>query len=293
MAKTITEIANSMKVDFVRNETMRTAFGLTDYNSNVDEAELVSYFNANFSAVSVVTVLLYIVSTCAAAVENMFDWFTEDISNMIDSERYGHKGWYENTAKAFQYQDGNGVDYELDPDTGEYVIIDTNARIVTCASCKNSSGYGVTLKVAKGDVGALSPLTDDEKSAFSAYINRLKPAGIPVTIISREADRLALDLTCYYDPLIFNSTTALSKIKEVITAYLQGIEFNGEYITMTMVDKLQAIPGLDVIEVHSVVAQHAGYEYESIERNARYIPVSGYMIIGDDADQNIELIANI
>lgn len=293
MARTINEIANEIKVDFVQSPTMRTAFSITGYSSEMDDIDILGVYNDNFPAVGVITVLIFIVATCAAAVENMFDWFTEDISNMIDSERYGHKGWYENTAKAFQYQDGNGVDYVLNTNTGSYDTIDEDSMIITNASCINGSGFGITLKVAKGESGSLTPLSINELTAFTSYIKRLKPAGIPVSIISSEADQLALGLTCYYDPLIFNSTTALAKIKEICTAYMQGIEFNGEFVTMTMIDKLQAVSGLDIIEVHNVSAKRAGYDYVAIENDARYVPKSGYMVLGDDSVQQIELIANV
>ena len=288
MARTISDIANGMKAAFVRNETLRGAFGLTGYNPDDDESALAAYYDANFSAVSVETCILYVVAACAALLEHMFDWFTEDVDNIVDNERYGRKGWYEKTAKAFQYQDGNGTDYQLDIDTGEYAVTDEEARIVRHASAEANNGFGVKLKVAKGE-DSLSPLDADELAAFTAYINRLKPAGVPVTVVSRNADRLAVNMTVYYDPIVFTEATALQKTKETMAAYLKGIDFNGEFVTMAMVDRLQAVPGLDIIEIHEAKAKHEGYPYEEIENNTRYVPVPGYMVLGDDADLEIEL----
>ena len=185
MARTISDIANRMKATFVRNDTLRGAFGLTGYNPDADESALAAYYDANFSAVSVETCILYVAAACAALLEHMFDWFTEDVDNIVDNERYGRKGWYEKTAKAFQYQDGDGTDYELNIDTGVYdtVVDDSDeARIVKHASAEATNGIGVRLKVAKEDNGALAPLTSDELAAFTTYINRLKPAGVPVTV---------------------------------------------------------------------------------------------------------------
>ena len=264
MARTIREIADGMKADFVRSEALRTAFGLTaGYDPDGDAAAQAAYYDQNFSAVSVETCILYVVAACAALV-------------------------YEKTAKAFQYQDGNGTDYQLDIDTGEYAVTDEEARIVRHASAVSGNGFGVTLKVAKGDT-ALSPLDTDELAAFTSYINRLKPAGVPVTVISRNADRLAVNMTVYYDPIVFTEATALLKIKETMAAYLKDIDFNGEFVTMEMVDRLQAVAGLDIIEIHEAKAKHEGYPYEEIESNTRYIPVPGYMVLGDDADLEIEL----
>lgn len=292
MARTINDIANGMKAAFVRSETLRTAFGLTGYDPDADESALAAYYDTNFSAVSVETCILYVVATCAALLEYMFDWFTEDVDNIVNNERYGRKGWYEKTAKTFQYQDGNGVDYALNIDTGEYDDYDENAQIVKHASAEASNGIGVRLKVAKENNGVLAPLTSDELTAFTTYINRLKPAGVPVTVISRNPDRLAVEMAVYYDPLVFNAATALQKVKETISDYLNSIEFNGEFVTMTMVDRLQSVPGLDIIEAGEVKAKHEGYGYTPIENNARYVPKPGYMTLGDDAELAIEVIAN-
>ncbi len=289
MARTIREIADGMKADFVRSEALRTAFGLTaGYDPDGDAAAQAAYYDQNFSVVSVETCILYVVAACAALVENLFDWFTADVDERVNEDRYGRKGWYEKTAKAFQYQDGNGTDYQLDIDTGEYAVTDEEARIVRHASAEANNGFGVKLKVAKGE-GSLSPLDADELAAFTSYINRLKPAGVPVTVVSRNADRLAVKMTVYYDPIIFTEATALQKIKETMAAYLKGIDFNGEFVTMEMVDRLQSVAGLDIIEIHEAKVEHEGYPYEEIESNTRYIPVPGYMVLGDDADLEIEL----
>lgn len=276
----------------MRSETLRTAFGLPAPDSDADESALAAYYDTNFSAVSVETCILYVVATCAALMEYMFDWFTEDVDNIVNNERYGRKGWYEKTAKAFQYQDGNGVDYALNIDTGDYDDYDENAQIVKHASAEASNGIGVKLKVAKENNGVLAPLSDLELTAFTTYINRLKPAGVPVTVISRNPDRLAVEMAVYYDPLVFNAATALQKVKDTVSGYLNSIEFNGEFVTMTMVDRLQSVPGLDIIEAGEVKAKHEGYGYTPIENNARYVPKPGYMTLGDDAELAIEVIAN-
>lgn len=281
-----------MKADFVRSEALRTAFGLTaGYDPDGDAAAQAAYYDQNFSAVSVETCILYVVAACAALVENLFDWFTADVDEIVNEDRYGRKGWYEKTARKFQFQDGTA--YQLDIDTGEYAPedVDESARIITHASAY-SNGFGVKLKVAKGNVGALSPLSDEETTAFETYINRLKPAGVPVTVISRNADQLALDMAVYYDPLVFTEASAMQKVKDTVTAYLQGIEFNGEFTVMAMVDRLQSVSGIDIVEVKGVRMKHEGYGYKPVAYNNGYpyVPESGYLVLGEDVEQDIKLI---
>lgn len=290
MARSIREIADGMKVDFVRSEALRGLYGLADYDPDSDAAALAAYYDSKFSAVSVETCILYVVATCAALVENMFDWFSADVDEIVNEDRYGRKGWYEKTALKFQFTDG--VDYELDINTGEYLTHgDGSELIVTHASASSNNGFGVKLKVAKGEVGSLAPLTTDEKTAFETYINRLKPAGVPVTVISRNADLLALNMVVYYDPLVFTEDLASQKVKESVTAYLQDNIFPGRFVAMEMVDRLQAVAGIDIVEVKGVRVKHEGFGYDDITYNDSYpyIPEPGYMELGDDADQEIEL----
>lgn len=276
-----------MKVDFVRSEALRGLYGLADYNPDNDAASLAAYYDSKFSLVCVETCILYVVAACAAFVENLFDWFAADVDEIVNEDRYGRKGWYEKTALKFQ------MGYPLNEETGGYDTVveeGDEARIVKHASAY-SNGFGVKLKVAKGNTGSLSPLDTDELTAFETYINRLKPAGVPVTVVNRNADLLALDMAVYYDPLVFTEASALQKVKDTVTAYLQGIEFNGEFTVMAMVDRLQSVSGIDIVEVMEARMKHEGEDYVPVEYGDAYpyVPASGYLVLGDDAVQNIEL----
>ena len=289
MARSIREIADGMKADFVRSEALRTAFGLTaGYDPDGDAAAQAAYYDQNFSAVSVETCILYVVAACAALVENLFDWFTADVDERVSEDRYGRKGWYEKTALKFQ------MGYPLNEETGRYdtVVEEDNMALIVKHASACSNGFGVKLKVAKGETGSLSPLEPSELTAFETYINRLKPAGVPVTVVNRSADLLALDMAVYYDPLVFTEVSALQKVKETVTAYLQSIEFNGEFTVMTMVDRLQAVAGIDIVEVKGVRAKHEDYGYKDVEyyNGYPYVPESGYLVLGDDIEQDIKLI---
>lgn len=267
MARTIKEIANGMKADFIGNESLCESFELY-YDQDRTEDECIAYYDSNFSAVSVETCLIFIVAACAAALENMFDWFTEDVNRIIGSERYGHKGWYEKTAKEFELQGGS---------------------IVTQSSCEEMH-FGVKLKVAKGGSGNLQPLSPDELTSFQTYMNRLRPAGIPITYISSNPDILRIETAVYYDPTIYlNDDAAEEVVKRAINNYINGIDFNGVFTTMELVDALQNTPGVDIAEVLSVQAKRAGYGYSDIENGTRYQSYAGYMKLADDEDIIIHL----
>lgn len=309
MARTINEIANVMKVDFVRKAALRTLYALTDYNDNADDAELVTYYNSKFSAVSVETCLIYIVAACAAVVENMMDWFTEDVSNMIDNERYGHAGWYVKKALQFRYGQDINANYLADPDDnavdGDFAEEDLYPeladeselealQVVKYAYCEEGTS-GVSLKIAGMANNALAPIGTGELAAFTSYINRIKPAGISITVINESADILTLTLTVYYNPLILNSSgelisdTSEQPVETAIHNYLNSIDFNGEFVSMKLVDAIQAAAGVEIVELVNATYQHGNYTAENI--NTRYTPESGYFTLNDN-DCNIEYIAN-
>lgn len=253
-----------MKTEFVGSEALRTHYGLDDFNADVDYVE---FYNSHFSAVSVETCLIYIVSTCAAALENMFDWFRQDVNGIVANERYGHKGWYETKAREFHY---------TDQETQEEVYP------ITQVSCEEQA-FGIKLKVVKtGDEG-LEPLTPEEEAAFQTWMNRQKPAGIPIHFVNRRADQLKLEMTVYYDPVKVAEGNVKDLVRQEIVAHLQGIDFNGVFTTMGLVDHLQGVEGLNIIEIHDARTKPDGENvWDQIENVTRDVPVSGWYELDEE-----------
>jgi len=266
MARTIKEIADGMKSYFIGNESLCDAFGLI-YDADRTEDDRISYYDSNFSAVSVETCLIYIVATCAAALENMFDWFKEDVDKIISEERYGHRGWYVKKAKEYSYTDNN-TQQTVTP--------------IAHASCEELN-FGVRLKVAKSVNGVLCPLDDGTNSTineignFQNWMNSQKPAGMPIDYVNDAADSLQLTIYACYDPIVFTGgeQIAVQAIYDGIDGYLNSIDFNGEFTTTALVDYLQKVEGLSAIEITEARAKYEGGSYTSFVN--RYNPRSGYL----------------
>lgn len=254
-----------MKVEFIKDATLCNAFGLT-YDHNRDDEECVSYYNQNFSAVSVETCLIYIVAACAAALENMFDWFRQDVNEIVANERYGHKGWYEAKAREFHYTDQTTQE-EVYP--------------ITHASCEELN-FGIKLKVAKGEPGSLSALDLTEQTPFETWMERQKPAGIPIHYVHQDADKIWMRLTVYYDPVEYVGRDVEEIVTTAITNHLQGIDFNGVFTTTALVDSLQKVEGISLIEIHEVYTQPVGEAYQSIEQGTRDVPDSGWYELDEE-----------
>lgn len=284
MARTIKEIATTVKETFMSSTVLQNLYGFTGDDS----------FDDKFSSVSIEAVIINIVATVAAAVENLFLWHKAEVDEMIGNERIGKKGWYEAKAKAFQYG------YELPEGSDVYEDVSSEdavaARIVTAAWAGDYGTNGVKLKVAKTADGIFEPLTTEELSAFTAYMNRIKPAGIAMNAVSEPADQLGIVVDIYYDALVMNSDGTLisggsKSVEDAIVSYLNSLEFNGEFVTMNLCDTIQKAVGVKVVEIKSVSYKHAGYDYAAID--AKYTPESGYMVFDSDSQHvTINYIVN-
>jgi hypothetical protein len=97
---------------------------------------------------------------------------------------------------------------------------------------------------------------------------------------------LGVNIKVWYDPLVMNSngTTIIEGLKPVedaLKAYLQSIEFAGEFVVMKMIDAVQQSEGVKVVSFVEATAT-AGTVVTQI--TDRHTPVSGYMKIADNMD---------
>lgn len=286
MARTINDISTAIKQSFIDNARLRSVYSL-DVSKSFDE---------QFSAVSIEAILINIVATVAAGLENLFDFHKADVEELITNERIGKRGWYEEKAKAFQYG------YELLEGSDTYADTTSaaalTAQIVHSAWAGEYGNNGVKLKVAKIADGIFQALTTEELLVFTVYMNRVKPAGIAIHTVSEAADKLGIAVDIYYDALLMNADGTLisggsNTVEDAIIDYLNSLEFNGEFVTMHLCDTIQAAVGVKVVEIKSVSYKHAGYDF--VEIDAKYTPEPGYLEFDatDTEHVTINYIANV
>ena len=296
MARTTKEIADGMKQNFVNDTSIRSMYSLdTDWNNRGTQTAL-EFYNAHFSAVSIETIFIYLVAIVANAIEVLFDEHKANITRIVETERFGLPGWYRKMALRFRfgagldenYYDPDGAFADTDIYPAQYQNDQDYPHIVKYAYAEETAEHlGVTIKIAKETDGVLSPLddgtddTDNEIAAFTAYINRIKPAGIPVAVINQPPDQLTLALVIKYDPLLLNANGTLisspsdKPVEIAIEQYLNSIDFNGRFIPMKLIDAVQIAEGVKIAEITSATAQHAGYDPQPI--SIEYTPYAGYM----------------
>ena len=304
MARTIKEIANGMKASFVQNSRLMEAYGL-EYTGETDDDAL-AFYAANISTVSVESVLINIVATCVAVVENLMDFHKKEIDTAIARERYGHAGWYEQMALKFRYGENLNANYTAEPDDEadsdfaenvEYSDDGLSAddieamQIVKYAYCEDDEdGGGVRLKVAGESDGTFEPLEQAEEESFTAYMKRIKPAGIPLAIVNQGPEALTLGLKIFYNPLVLNSVGKLingseKTVEVAVQGYLNSLGFNGEFTVQALVDALQNAEGVEVVGFNYAKANGVAFDH-------RHTPYSGYMSINFE-DCEIEYTPNV
>jgi hypothetical protein len=244
MARTIAEIGNDMKVNFMANAQLRNIYEFSD----------TAVFDDTFSTVSLERIMIFIVATSMWALENLFDAFSSDITTKINNAIVTSIPWYYSSALSFQYGDDlvfNNTSYKFG-----YAVLDATKQIVKYAAVREVVDGGVTkLKIYYSGTNKLA-LTTEQKTAFEAYIRRIGAAGTHYLFVSQDPDLLGLTLNVYYDPLVIDSTgTKISDstkpVDLAIAAYLNGIKYGGVFYSSALVDILQATEGVKDVELTS------------------------------------------
>ena len=97
--KTITEIANEIKDEFISNETLKSAYGITGVHT-FDSIFPASTFEAN---------IINVIATGMAAMEWQQGSYKEDIEALILQTFPGTIAWYHSLVMAFVYDTENIV----------------------------------------------------------------------------------------------------------------------------------------------------------------------------------------
>ncbi|MDD2635607.1 MAG: hypothetical protein PHW82_08940 [Bacteroidales bacterium] len=225
---------------------------------------------------------MYIVAFAHNLLERIFDTHKSEVNELLSTLKPHTSRWYEAKAKAFQYG------FNLLPNDDEYDNTGATAeqiqasKIIAMASSVETID-GVVIKVAKLSGVDLVSLSQTELAAFQTYMLKVKDAGVRVISSSDDAEKLKVELTVYYNPLVLNGDgsriddTDDNPVETAIKSYLSSINFNGTFKTASMVDVLQSTEGIDIPTVDYVAFKYGTLSYIEFEVFRR--PNSGYMIL--------------
>ena len=217
--------------------------------------------------------------------ESLFDVFKSDVETRALEIIPATTRFYVIEALKFQLGD------ELVFTDGTFKFADSTSaaalakQIVKQASARDINEV-VTLKIAKDDgSGGLEKLTTIEKTAFEAYLNKIKIAGIKTIVISDDPDLLKVAYTIEFDPLVMKSDGTLiedgtSPVQEAIDSYIEGLPFDSTFKVMELTDSIQTARGVTNAVADVIEARFGTLAFTDIliVPTEIYLPNAGYLV---------------
>ncbi|MEM7372826.1 MAG: hypothetical protein AAF587_29665 [Bacteroidota bacterium] len=273
MARTIQEIYDSI---IQEKESMTQLNALTPLSET--NANLLSDLTST-SKVAIWRLMIFLFSVATYTLEALWDSYKADVQVLLDNQIFGTNPWYVKIAKQFQ----SGYTLTVINDQFQYATVDESAQIVTHASATDSGGF-VFIKAAKDGSGSLEPLTANELTEFSAYMEQVKIAGVQMIVSSLDPDALRWVAEIGYDPIL-PAATVQTNIESQVQDFLQTLPFDGTFNRLDFEDVLQQVNGVETVDTTSLQA-YVGTQPNTIDQE--YISASGYMTF-DSANSTITM----
>lgn len=281
MARTIDQIQESIKSDFVTNVTLRDAYGLDSSKT----------FDDQFSKVSIESILIYVFSMAAYILEKSMDSFRSAVDMRIASSYVASLQWY--WQKTIEYQHGDPIEYLPSTFSYGYGVIDETKRIIKYAAVREISTQDsciIKILVAGTEKQAI---TSDQLIALTAYLKRVGAAGTKFDIQTHDAQQIGFKLRIVYDPVVLDSSGQLLKtpnsypVNDAITSYLDNLEYGGVMSSTKLIDTICSVEGVieadyiatvinaeDVTDMR-VPATSGSFSYDSDLGLINYTPLIG------------------
>lgn len=270
-----------MTSSFMGSSTISTIYGFQTGSIFEDEFSLASLENMLFETVAFGIMLF----------EQILDAHKIEVNETIAAQKTGTARWYRTKSLAFQYGFNLLPESDLfDNGLSTPQQIEASKVVKQVAVSEADDESRLIIKIAGDNGGFLAPISQPQKESFDAYIQRIKFAGTAITVINFLPDRLFLNLTIFRNPLVIddqgnNILSGGKPVEEALLAFVKELPFNGELIIAKLVDKLQAVEGVEIPHVNLIQSSwidQATNEYGVPQPIAvRKVPESGYFTIVD------------
>lgn len=270
MARSIQVIKKTMTDAFMQHPVIREKYGLADSETYEDA----------FSAVSLESILFFIVAACCHVLEVFFDKHTDEVNQTVAHAVVASLAWYHDMALKFQY--GDALFYDQETYQFRYPRQDHKKRLIKYVAVRDR-GTSISMLVSGEKDGLPVPLSNEIRTAFEEYLNRVKIAGVIISVKSLPADFIQIRANLVVDPLIYRKDgTRISDGKkpfeDAINQYLKSIIYGGTFNKTKLVDAIQAVPGMIDVELMSCsYSSDQGKTYHPITGN-NYTSVGGSFV---------------
>lgn len=275
MARSIADIKKSITDRLISDPAIIAAYQLAPGKT----------FEEEFSAASVESILMYSIANGIYVHEAVFDAHKEEMQRLIDNMKPHSLQWYANNARAYQKGFALIGDSDKYDNTGITDEVITASKIINYAAVVEQE-RGLRIKVATDAGTDLGAVATGDMPGFIAYMQRIKDAGVKLSITTAAADALKLGLLIKYDPLVLDSEgkrldgNGPETVQDAIRLYLKNLPFNGRLELSDLVDVLQLVNGVKAAYVTQAQKRYGTLPFTSFE-NMMYEPDGGYLRIYD------------
>lgn len=286
MARTTEQIFDSMVAEGLAQATQ------------MSNADMVAMFS-NTSKVAIWRLLFYVVAFTIMVFEQLLDAFKINVDAKVDTMRAHGRSWYVEKAKAFQWT------YSLLPDSDQFDSTSSSVSlseslVVAFAACSETTIDNVRvllIKVAALSGSSLVPLSDEQFTAFQAYMQTIKDAGVPLHFYNRAADLVRATVNVYYNPMLLDNNGLKTNggghpLQDSANNYLLTMGFDGQFINAAFIDALQDSYGVSRRKVDLLGVQRKDVDGVWQTVTSSFIPDSGYCVFDTDG-LNITYIADV
>lgn len=197
----------------------------------------------NGSKMSIINAFTWVVAAAIHSFETLQDVFMLDVARAFNGRINGTPAYYANAMRKWQYGDELVVNDE--GTSFSYPTEDHSKRLITHVSYQeyHSEEFKddiLILKVATGEDGKLTRLTDEQLVAARAYLGRIKFAGVKCNVVSRMGDVLVPRLTVFYDGAV-SKEELYDSIDDALTRFVASMDFDSVLYTQKVIDSIQKV----------------------------------------------------
>lgn len=245
----------------------------------------------------------YIVAVCINFLEQKFDIFKEELELIALRAVPGTAQWLQRQVLNFQYSATIPQVVILKDFYPTYDPVLPELRIIKRCSVKQQADRVVLVKVATVDaMGNLIPVPTVPFNSLKGYVSKIQFAGTKVTLLTKNADRVYLQLDIYYDGEYVESTVKTNVILAVEN-YLATLTFDGVFSNSSLEDAIQKVAGVKDVVLKNVITRQdtvlitdpgtVKLVQNYLEVKKDYETSAGYMIREDTATYKLEDGTNI
>lgn len=248
------------------------------------------------SKVGIFRLLAYSVAFIISVVSQLWERAKHEIEMLAAQSEPATDHWLASKAREFRYRYDpltNSNKYTLQvgddniPRWSNEAMADEAAEVIKYSAAETEGGTCI-LKVCTESEGVPAAINDSNLlDALNFYIDRIKPPGTDVFVVSYNPDRITLNLQIFYNPLP-GLPAIQAGVLAAISSYLNRLPFTGAVSLINLIDAIRSVPGA----VQPVVLEAAGRQSTAafsarVPFNRVYKTFAGAAVF-DAANSNIQ-----